>query len=70
MKAPYFKLNHEFAFQTEKPIETNDEDGLNINYFAQNLAVNIQNYFKYNHHCLTIWKNFHFEFNQRPSQNF
>lgn len=54
MKAPYFKLNHEFAFQTEKPIETNDEDGLNINYFAQNLAVNIQNYFKYNHHCLTI----------------
>lgn len=46
----------ERTFNKEKPIETVHEDqkGLNRANFAKNLAINIENYFKYNTECLTI----------------
>lgn len=46
----------DFTFTTEKPIESiiEDENGLNINNYAEYLAKNIENYFKYNTDSLTI----------------
>ena len=46
----------DFTFTTEKPIESiiEDEKGLNINNYAEYLAKNIENYFKYNSDSLTI----------------
>ena len=43
-------------FRKEKPIENISEDrkGLNRSNFAENLALNIENYFKYNNDCLTV----------------
>lgn len=46
----------DFTFTNEKPIEsiTEDEKGLNINNYAEYLAKNIENYFKYNQDSITI----------------
>ena len=46
----------ERTFNKERPIETVNEDqnGLNRANFAKNLAINIENYFKYNTECITI----------------
>lgn len=46
----------DFTFSTEKPIESISEDknGLNRNNYAEYLAKNIENYFKYNKDSITI----------------
>lgn len=46
----------DFTFTNEKPIEsiTEDKKGLNINNYAEYLAKNIENYFKYNQDSITI----------------
>lgn len=56
MKSPdsHFDTNHQSFFKHEKAIDSPKDDTLNNNNFAQNLAINIQNYFKNNDQCITI----------------
>ena len=51
MKLEMFKM-----FEKEKPIDNvmDDKKGLKRSNFAENLASNIENYFKYNNESLTI----------------
>ena len=52
----FMDFNNQVMFKKEKPIETifEDKNGLNRGNFAQNLALNIENYFSYTDECLTI----------------
>ena len=56
MKSPdsHFDTNHQSSFKHEKAIDSPKDDTLNNNNFAQNLAINIQNYFKNNDQCITV----------------